>query len=102
MLANSPISWLSRKDHTVVLSTTETEYISMCHYDLLKLLLSELGFATTQHNLIHEDNQSCIKICYNLELHGESKHIHVRCCFCAKMSNATNSLLLLQYQRHGC
>ncbi|KAE8982936.1 hypothetical protein PR003_g23198 [Phytophthora rubi] len=44
----------------------------------LKLLLQELGFATTQANVIHEDNQSCIKICYNPELHGRSKHIHVR------------------------
>ncbi|POM69487.1 Retrotransposon Polyprotein [Phytophthora palmivora] len=43
--------------------------------------LKELGFATTQPNLIHEDNQSCIKICYNPELHGRSKHIDVRYCF---------------------
>ncbi|GMF49564.1 unnamed protein product [Phytophthora fragariaefolia] len=48
MLASSPISWLSRKHHTVVLSTTEAD---------------------------------CIKICYNPELHGRSKHIHVRYCF---------------------
>ncbi|POM80428.1 Integrase catalytic core protein [Phytophthora palmivora] len=85
MLSNSPISWLSRKHHTVVLSTTETEYIALCHcmqeMIFLKLLLKELGFATTQPNLIHEDNQSCIKICYNPELQGRSKHIHVRYCF---------------------
>ncbi|POM69553.1 LOW QUALITY PROTEIN: Retrovirus-related pol Polyprotein [Phytophthora palmivora] len=82
MLSNRPISWLSRKHHTVVLSTTEAEYIALCHcmqeMIFLKLLLKELGFATTQPNLIHEDNQSCIKICYNPELHGRSKHIHVR------------------------
>ncbi|POM64517.1 LOW QUALITY PROTEIN: Integrase catalytic core protein, partial [Phytophthora palmivora] len=86
MLSNSPISWLSRKHHTVVLSTTEAEYIAMCHcmqeMIFLKLLLRELGCATTQPNLIHEDNQSCIKLfCYNPELHGRSKHIHVRYCF---------------------
>ncbi|POM78434.1 Polyprotein [Phytophthora palmivora] len=44
----------------------------------LKLQLEEIGFATTQPNLILEDNQCCIKICYNTEL---SKHIHVRYCF---------------------
>ncbi|GMF17368.1 unnamed protein product [Phytophthora lilii] len=69
MLASSPISWLSRKHHTVVLSTTEAEYIALCHcmqeMIFLKLLLHELGFATTQPNVIHEDNQSCIRISYN-------------------------------------
>ncbi|KAE8904897.1 hypothetical protein PF005_g12538 [Phytophthora fragariae] len=45
----------------------------------LKLLLQELGFTATQANTIY--NQSCIKICYNTELHGRSKHIHVRYCF---------------------
>ncbi|POM81904.1 LOW QUALITY PROTEIN: Retrovirus-related pol Polyprotein [Phytophthora palmivora] len=88
MLSNSPISWLSRKHHTVVLSTAETEYIAMCHYTqemiFHRLLLSELGFAITQHNLLHEDNQSCNKICYNLELYGESKNNHVRCCLVQK------------------
>ncbi|POM76787.1 Integrase catalytic core protein [Phytophthora palmivora] len=49
--------------------------------DFLNLLLRELGFATTQPNLIHEDNQSCIKIRYKPELHGRSKHIHARYCF---------------------
>ncbi|POM63291.1 Gag-pol Polyprotein [Phytophthora palmivora] len=85
MLASSPISWLSRKHHTVVLSTTEAEYIALCHcmqeMIFLKLLLKELGFAATQANTIYEDSQSCIKICYNPELHGRSKHIHVRYCF---------------------
>ncbi|POM69092.1 Gag-pol Polyprotein [Phytophthora palmivora] len=61
MLSNSPISCLSRKHHTVVLSTTEAEYIALCHcmqeMIFLKLLLRALGFATSQPNLINEDNQ---------------------------------------------
>ncbi|POM69488.1 Integrase catalytic core protein [Phytophthora palmivora] len=44
MLSNSPTSWLSRKHHTVVLSTTEAEYIALCHcmqeMIFLKLLLT--------------------------------------------------------------
>ncbi|GMF42168.1 unnamed protein product [Phytophthora fragariaefolia] len=82
MLASSPISWLSRKHHTVVLSTTEAEYIALCHcmqeVIFLKLLLKELGFTTTRGTTVYEDNQSCIKICNNPELHGRSKHIDIR------------------------
>ncbi|KAJ8578714.1 hypothetical protein ON010_g494 [Phytophthora cinnamomi] len=61
ILASSPILWLSRKHHTVVLYITEAEYIALCHFMqemiFLKLLLQELDFATTQANVIHEDNQ---------------------------------------------
>jgi hypothetical protein len=82
MLGQSPISWLSRKHHTVVLSTTEAEYIALCHcmqeMIFLKSLLKELSFNTTQPSTIYEDNQSCIKLAYNPELHGRSKHIHIR------------------------
>jgi len=46
MLGQSPISWLSRKHHTIVLSTTEAEYIALCHcmqeLIFLKLLLNPL------------------------------------------------------------
>jgi len=82
LLGQGPISWLSRKHHTVVLSTTEAEYVALCHcmqeMIFLKLLLGELGFSTTQPLTIHEDNQSCIKISNNPELHGRSKHIDIR------------------------
>ncbi|POM66766.1 LOW QUALITY PROTEIN: Retrovirus-related pol Polyprotein [Phytophthora palmivora] len=71
--------------HIVILSTTETEYIALCHWMqemiFLKLLLHELGSATTQTSVTHDDNQSCIKIWYNPEVHGRSKHIRVRYCF---------------------
>ncbi|KAF1327258.1 Integrase catalytic core protein, partial [Globisporangium splendens] len=82
MLGDSPISWLSRKHHTVVLSTTGAEYVALCHcmqeMIFLKLLLKGLGFPTTTSLTIREDNQSCIKISNNPELHERSKHIDIR------------------------
>ena len=61
MLGGSPISWLSRKHHTVVLSTTEAEYIALCHcmqeVIFLLLLLLEMGLATSNPIVIQEDNQ---------------------------------------------
>ncbi len=79
---NSPISWASKKHHTVVLSTTEAEYIALCHcmqeIIFLKLLLKELTFESQHPITIYEDNQSCIKVSNNPELHGRSKHIDIR------------------------
>ena len=82
MLGSSPISWLSRKHHTVVLSTTEAEYIALCHcmqeMICLRILLLEMSFATSKPVVIQEDNQSCIKLSNNPELLGRSKPIDIR------------------------
>lgn len=81
-MCGSPISWQSRKHHTVVLSTTEAEYIALCHcmqeVIFLKLLLVELKHESSHAITLFEDNQSCIKLSYNPELHGRSKHIDIR------------------------
>jgi hypothetical protein len=79
---SSPISWLSRKHHTVTLSTAEAEYMALCQtvqeVTFLMTILSELGLNHNDPVVIFEDNQSCIKIANNPELHGRSKHIDVR------------------------
>lgn len=41
-------------------------------------MLSELGLTNNGPITILEDNQSCIKIANNPELHGRSKHIDIR------------------------
>ncbi|KAE8988138.1 hypothetical protein PR001_g22129 [Phytophthora rubi] len=60
MFCNSPISWVTWRHHTVVLSTTEAEYIALsyCMQELLylKLLLRELGYESSKPTLIMEDN----------------------------------------------
>ncbi|OWZ15071.1 hypothetical protein PHMEG_00011356 [Phytophthora megakarya] len=64
MLANSSISRLSGKHHTVVLSTTEAEYIVLCHCMqemMFSKLVRELGFTTTQANLIDEKIKAASK-----------------------------------------
>jgi hypothetical protein len=45
----------------------------------LKSLPIELGYPTSKaRSTIYEDNQSCIKLSNNPELHGRSKHIDIR------------------------
>ena len=79
---NSPISWISKKMQSVVLSTTEAEYMALCLLAqeclFLRHLLTELGVKFTKPITLYEDNQSTIKLVNNPELHGRSKHIHVR------------------------
>jgi len=83
-LANGPISWESRKQKSVALSTMESEYMALsdaCKEAIyLRRLLSCMGFT----NLINSattvfcDNQSAIQLSKNNVHHGRSKHIAIR------------------------
>jgi hypothetical protein len=76
------ISWQSRKQSSIALSTTEAEYIvassasSEAIWRLRKLLtgLFDLEMKAT---MILCDNQSCIKMTENLVFHDRSKHIEI-------------------------
>ena len=74
---NSPISWISKKMPSVVLSTTEAEYMALCLLAqeclFLRHFLTELGIKFTKPITLYEDNQSTIKLVKNPELHGRSK-----------------------------
>ncbi|DAZ95685.1 TPA: hypothetical protein N0F65_002995 [Lagenidium giganteum] len=71
MIYRSPISWVARKHHTVVLSTTEAEYIALCHGMRKSCSLS----CSISKSLFP---QRSTKIAHNPELHGRSKHIAIR------------------------
>jgi hypothetical protein len=76
------ISWLSRKQTSVALSTSEAEYIttSMESHEAVWLwkLLVEIFDLELDPTLIHWDSQSCVKITENLVFHGISKHIEIK------------------------
>ena len=82
---NSPISWISKKMPSVVLSTTEAEYMALCLLAqeclFLRHFLEELGITFTKPIRLMEDNQSTIKLVKNPELHGRSKHVTIRAMF---------------------
>ncbi|CAJ2658399.1 unnamed protein product [Trifolium pratense] len=81
MLGSSPISWSSKKQAIVTLSTTEAEFVAVtacaCQGIWLRRILEQLN---QQQNctIIHCDNSSSIKLSMNPVLHGRSKHIDVR------------------------
>lgn len=76
------VSWSSRKQPTVSLSSTEAEYIALsngiCEGKWLRSLLSELGIAIDRATTIHEDNQSCIRIAGEPRENKRMKHIDVK------------------------
>ena len=76
------VSWSSRKQGSVSLSTTEAEYVSAsdAYREAVWLwkLLSNLFDTSLEPVVIHCDNQSCIKISNNPVFHDRSKHMEMR------------------------
>lgn len=80
-IGNSVISWESRKQKTIALSSTEAEYMALsdsCKEALfIRTLLQEL-LGKTINIVIHNDNQSAQKLTKNMMFHARTKHIDVR------------------------
>ncbi|GKV45376.1 hypothetical protein SLEP1_g52467 [Rubroshorea leprosula] len=82
MLGSGAISWSSKKQPIVTLSTTEAEYVAAtscaCQAIWLRRIMEELELNQHEATSIYCDNSSAIKLSKNPVLHGRSKHIHVR------------------------
>ncbi|BAT90088.1 hypothetical protein VIGAN_06126200 [Vigna angularis var. angularis] len=91
MLNGSPISWCSKKQPVVALSSCEAEYIAgsyaACQGVWLEEILKELMIPVTTPLLLKIDNVSAINLSKNPVSHGRSKHIEVRYHFLRDMVN---------------
>ena len=75
------VSWSSKKQNFVALSTIEAEYIaaSSCCAQILWIKQQLSDFGVTMHNVpIFYDNTSAINITKNLVQHSCTKHIEIR------------------------
>ena len=82
-LSGGAVTWNSKKQPTVALSTTEAEYMALCHSTKestwVKSLLCELGcHKSTEPINIMCDNQGSIALAKNAVYHARTKHIDVR------------------------
>ena len=81
-LGSTVIALRSRKQTSVVLSTTEAEYIAACSASSevvwLRKMLSGLFGLEMDATCIYCDNQSCIKLFDNPVFHDKSKHIEIK------------------------
>ena len=82
LYAGGSISWASRKQTTVALSSTEAEYMAISdasrHAIWLRTLFSELGFKQTSPLLIHVDNKGSVDLALNPVHHKCTKHIDIK------------------------
>ena len=79
-IGGAGISWRSKKQTSVALSTAEAEYVALSHATQeavwLRQLTSDLGCNTTQPTVIYEDNQAAICMAKNPT--SKSKHIEIK------------------------
>jgi hypothetical protein len=98
-LGSTIISWQSRKQSSIALSTAEAEYIAACSASCeaiwIRNLLTGLFDLEMRAIVILCDNQSCIKMIENLVFHDRSKHIEIRYHFIRDM--VQRGALKLQY-----
>lgn len=76
------VSWASRKQTTVSLSSTEAEYVALteaiCEAKWIQKLLKELGINCNEPVVIYEDNQSCISIANDSKESKRMKHLDIK------------------------
>jgi hypothetical protein len=77
------VSWYSRKQSSMALSTVEAKYIVLCvavrEAVWLCKLLADLFDHEMDFTIIHCDNQRCVKLSENPVFHDKSEHIEIKC-----------------------
>jgi hypothetical protein len=81
-LGDGSISWSSKKQPVITLSSTEAEYIALTHAAKeaiwLRKLLSELSNAPDEATALFSDNLGAISLTKDPTYHARTKHIDVR------------------------
>ena len=92
MLGGAAVSWASKRQQTVALSSTEAEYMCACsgaqEITHIRGLMSELGFAPKKPTTLFEDNQSAMHLVDHGGNHSRSKHIDIRYHFVREKATA--------------
>lgn len=82
-ISGAAVSWKSKKQQCVALSTAEAEYMALSFAAQeaiwMKQLVTDLNISCgTDSVLIFEDNQAAMCIAKNPQYHGRSKHIDIK------------------------
>lgn len=92
------VSWCTKKQATVALSSTEAEYMALsqgaCEGIYLQQVLRNFDFDKKSF-ILQVDNQSCIHLAKNPALHKRMKHVEIRYHFLREL--VEKGQLLIQY-----
>jgi len=81
VVAGEPVSWETKRQDTVALSTVEAEFMAFSQVTTQALWLlkyfEEIGLLVTQPITIHADNNGAIAISTNDKNYRRTKHINV-------------------------
>jgi len=97
-LGGAAISWKSRKQRTVALSTTEAEYQARTEATkesrYLRGLVYELGIPQFSEGLVYCDNQGAINLTTAAKFYDRTKHVRIKFNFVREaVQNKTIKLL---------
>lgn len=82
MMAGGPVTWSSKRQATVALSTVEAEYVAMsrCAQQMIwmQTWLDEVQMEHDTPGIIMGDSRGAIALAKNTKDHGKVKHIDIR------------------------
>ena len=80
-MGGTTISWISKLQQVVALSTTEVEYVAATKASKemiwLQRFMEELG-KKQENSRLYSDSQSAIHLANNSAFHSKTKHIHLK------------------------
>ena len=81
-IGGATVSWKSKRQAIVALSSTEAEYVALCsaaqEVVWLRRLLESIGFTQSAATILNEDNQGAIALSKNPKSHSRTKHIDIK------------------------
>lgn len=98
MVDGGAVSWSSKKQELVTLSTTEAEYVAATHAAKeavwLRRLLGEIFSPAKAPTTLFGDNQSAIALAHGGQYHARTKHINIQYHFIRYIIEAGNIRLI--------